>query len=130
MGLTMRGKRASQRWLFLEVQRLFPGEEVVEDFLYSAERESGLAIEFDVFVPSYRLALEYQGYHHYNELPAFGSLELYQQRDEEKQQLAARHQISLVAVPFSWDNSLPALQELIRQQCPSISFPTPHSDDK
>lgn len=128
--LTMRGKRASQRWLFLEVQRMFPGEEVIEDFLYSAERESGLAIEFDVFVPSRNLALEYQGYHHYNEIAAFGSLELYQERDKEKQALATQHGISLVAVPFSWDNTQSSLRQIIHEQCPTISFPNIPATDK
>ena len=37
-----------------------------------------------IYLPKYKIAIEYHGSHHYNELPSFGMLELYQTRDIEK----------------------------------------------
>ena len=82
-------KRSSQRWLFLQIQKLFPQEEMVEDYFHSEiSRISGANIQFDIFMIQRKIAIEYHGIHHYEDLPSgFGSLETYQHRDIEKEKL-------------------------------------------
>jgi len=97
---TTRDKRSSQRELFRRVQRLFPEEEVIEDYFDEhLTRVSGATIQFDIFLPQRRTAIEYHGIHHYQDLPAFGNLDLYMRRDAEKAELCKKHQIHLLAVP-------------------------------
>jgi len=111
-----RHKRSAQRWMFLQVQKAFPDCEVVEEYLHEElSRKSGRAIELDVFVPARQIAFEYQGEHHFHDSPALGSgfIELHQQRDTEKLELCKGQGITLVVVPYWWDNSLESLQGLI-----------------
>lgn len=115
--LKMRDKRSAQRWLFLQVKELFPNEEVIEDFIYSEkERTSGIAIEYDIYIPKLKLALEYHGYHHYHDIPSFGSLELYKTRDKEKINLSKEQGVSLAVIPYSWDGTLTTLKNMIQTQ--------------
>eukprot|EP00012_Vannella_robusta_P010781 CAMPEP_0206204752 /NCGR_PEP_ID=MMETSP0166-20121206/13747_1 /ASSEMBLY_ACC=CAM_ASM_000260 /TAXON_ID=95228 /ORGANISM="Vannella robusta, Strain DIVA3 518/3/11/1/6" /LENGTH=499 /DNA_ID=CAMNT_0053624511 /DNA_START=210 /DNA_END=1706 /DNA_ORIENTATION=- len=81
-------KRSAQRFVFIQMQKLFPTVEVVEDYIHEEmSRNSGVSVEFDIYIPSLSVACEYQGEHHYMELPSFGSIELYQKRDKEKEEL-------------------------------------------
>merc|ERR1711963_222383 len=92
-----RDKRSVQRWMFLKIQELFPGRELIEDF-FCAElaRDSGQVAQFDVYIPSLRAAFEFHGIHHYQDLPAFGQVDMYQGRDQEKEALCSEHEIALV----------------------------------
>ena len=104
-------KRAAQRYLFVQVSRLFPHLEVIEEHIHTdAERLSGRSIELDIFIPSLQLAFEYQGRHHYVDVPAFAPLEMHQQRDEEKQALCEAAGIQLISIPFTWDNTIDTLK--------------------
>ena len=108
-------KRASQRWLFLQIQKLFPGEEIIEDFYHpELSRINGTTIEFDVFLSNRKIAIEYHGKHHYEDIPSgFSSLELYQSRDVEKEKLCKDHGIHLIVIPYWWDNSLTSLRNTL-----------------
>ena len=109
-----RNKRAAQRWMFVQVKKLFPGCEVIEEYLHEElSRISGRAIELDTYIPSKKLAFEFQGQHHYIDSPSLGSLDLYEERDAEKVSLCKQHGITLVAVPYWWDNTLESLREYI-----------------
>ena len=122
---SVRDKRSRQREMFIHVKKLFPDEEVVEDFVHPLlSRSSGCAIQFDVFIPALRLAFEYQGEHHYQEIPSFGSLELYHSRDIDKLQACADNNISLVVIPYLWDGKSTTLTQYINQQLPSSDFAT------
>ena len=113
-----RYKRSAQRWMFIQVQKIHPNCEVVEEYLHEElTRVSGKTIEFDVFVPSLQLAFEYHGQHHYQDSPALGCglIELHQQRDTEKVELCKTQNISLVVVPYWWDNTISSLRTLIRE---------------
>ena len=109
-------KRSSQRWLFLQVQKLFPDHEIIEDYFHQeVTRISGYPVQFDVFIPSKNIAFEYQGQQHYEDSPAsFSSLELYKSRDLEKQQICKEKGISLIIVPYWWDNKLFSLQKICK----------------
>ena len=65
---------------------------------------TGAHLELDVFVPSLRLAFEYQEQHHY--IPSdnvFRSSNYYTQRDAMKKQLAEAKGITFITVPCWWD---------------------------
>ena len=105
-------KRSSQRWLFLQIQKLFPGEEIVEDYFHSAlSRVNGSPIQFDIFIINKNIAIEYHGQHHYDDLPSqFGTAEMYKERDLEKKILCSKYGIRLVIIPYWWDNNIDSLK--------------------
>ena len=106
--------KSSQRWLFLQVQKLFPGEEIVEDYFHSEiSRESGFSVQFDIFLVKQNIAIEYQGKQHYEDIPAFVPIEMYKLRDKEKQKICNKFGIRLIIIPHWWDNSLGSLQHSI-----------------
>ena len=110
--------RPSQRWLFLQVQKLFPGEEIIEDYYHSEiSRKTGRNVQFDVFLVKRKIAFEYHGIQHYEDIPAgFATLELYQNRDIEKENLCKEFGIQLVIIPYWWDNKIHSLNTTIKEK--------------
>ena len=108
-------KRSSQRWLFLQVQKLYPHEEIIEDYYHSdISRETGLPVQFDIFMMQQKIAIEYHGQQHYEDIPSgFCSLETYQHRDQEKEKLCTKYGIKLVVIPYWWDNKLDSLRSTL-----------------
>ena len=108
-------KRSSQRWLFLQLQKLFPGEEIIEDYFHSElSRNSGFSVQFDIFLSHRNIAFEYHGIQHYEDLPvAFSPVEMYQNRDQEKIKLCKQFGIHLIIIPYWWDNNLESLRDTI-----------------
>ena len=111
-------KRSSQRWLFLQIQKLYPHEEIVEDYFHSEiSRISGFNVQFDIFMIKRNIAIEYHGRHHYEDIPqAFCNLETYQQRDIEKEKLCSEHGIQLIVIPYWWDNKLNSLRTYLNSK--------------
>ena len=105
-------KRSSQRWLFLQVQKLFPHEEIVEDYFHSElSRESGCSIQFDIFLIHKKIAFEYHGEHHFEDIPSgFAPVEMYKNRDKEKANLCEKFGIKLIIIPYWWDCKLDSLK--------------------
>ena len=110
-------KRSSQRWLFLQVQKLFPDDEIIEDYFHSEiSRCSGFAVQFDIFLIQRNIAFEYHGEQHYEDIPsAFATIELYNNRDKEKTKLCEQFGIKLIVIPYWWDNRLDSLQTTINK---------------
>lgn len=119
MGAT---KKSTQRVMKLCLQQLFPGMDVMEDFYHSvlATGTKGKGLELDVFLPDLRLAVEFNGEHHYEELPFFAPLEVTQLRDSEKRRLCEQAGIRLVTVPYWWNKSLPELAATIHAYYPGL----------
>ena len=108
-------KRSSQRWLFLQIQKLFPHEEIVEDYFHpEISRISGANVQFDIFMIERNIAIEYHGIQHYEDNPAsFSPAETYKYRDVEKQKLCSEHEIQLIVIPYWWDNKLDSLRQTL-----------------
>ena len=106
-------KRSSQRWLFLQIQKLFPHEEIVEDYFHSEIlRDTGFSVQFDIFLINKKIAIEYHGKQHYEDIPSgFSPVELLQHRDEEKEKLCSQYGIQLIIIPYWWDQKLDSLKE-------------------
>ena len=112
ISLSGNNKRSSQRWLFLQVQKLFPHDEIVEDYFHpEISRLSGANVQFDIYLIQKKIAIEYHGKQHYEDIPSgFSSVETYQFRDLEKEKLCKQHGINLIVVPYWWDNNLDSLR--------------------
>ena len=108
-------KRSSQRWLFLQIQKLFPQEEIVEDYFHSEiSRTSGFNVQFDIFMIERNIAIEYHGKQHYEDIPlGFANLDTYKYRDIEKEKLCSKHGIQLIVIPYWWDNKLDSLRTFL-----------------
>lgn len=69
--------------LLKAVQEIFPNTEVVCNFSIPRDMKQNKklgSLEFDIFIPSLSLAIEYQGMQHYADTNVFGSVVLQQQR--------------------------------------------------
>ena len=110
--------RSSQRWLFLQIQKLFPGEEIVEDYFHSEiSRKTGYNVQFDIYLVDRNIAIEYHGKQHYEDIPSsFASLEVYKFRDKEKETLCNEFGIQLIVIPYWWDNKIDSLQRTISEK--------------
>ena len=62
-----------------------------------------LQMELDLFLPEKNLAFEYQGEHHYQDIPAFAPHRQYVERDHQKRMVCEKSGITLVEVPYWWD---------------------------
>lgn len=118
-----KNKRAQQRLLYAKILELFPNEQVIEEYNHKIiTRQSGVSVKFDIFVPKYSLAFEYQGEQHYMDIPkaGFSALSQRQERDKEKEELCREHGITLITIPYWWDESLESIENSIREKHPSI----------
>ena len=95
--------------------------------IINARKQAGLVnpdtqyhLELDIFLPSLKLAFEYQDIHHYKSADyAHQPLKMYQQRDQRKLDLAKENDITLILVPCWWDGKL----DRFRIQPPSLLPP-------
>ena len=110
-----KGKRTKQRQLFVSAQLIYPLFLMIENYRNNEIDQ----LEFDIFIPELNLALEYQGEHHYDDMPlCFNSLDLYQARDRQKSELSKLLGITLIYVPYWWDNSVDSLRHSILSSFP------------
>jgi hypothetical protein len=88
------------------------------DLLYSATDKP---MQLDIYIPSLSLALEYQGHQHYGDAFYMGtSVRMYQHRDEEKRKACKKANLTLVEVPYWWDNSKESLAATIQLSRPEL----------
>ena len=111
----MRGKKAQQRLLFIQVQKIYPKFYIIENYRpFFLMGENERALEYDIFVPPINIAFEYQGEQHYDDMPgAFGQFELFSHRDLSKVDHSFRENIKLIRVPYWWDHSISSLLPLL-----------------
>jgi len=80
-------------------------------------------MELDVFVPSLKLAIEYQGEQHFIPIKPWGGekrLREVQRRDQEKKQACEDNNIILILIDYDkWDGSRDTVIEKIEQELKS-----------
>jgi hypothetical protein len=124
----LRNKLAAQRWLCVLLRILLSEniafEENCRDDPSLKWEGTKLPSQFDIFVKELRLALEYQGEQHYKDLPGSGfmSVSERQKRDADKMASSIKHGITLVYIPYWWDETKDSLSSTLHQFMPDI-FP-------
>eukprot|EP01121_Diplochlamys_sp_Union-15-3_P011347 TRINITY_DN3277_c0_g1_i2.p1 TRINITY_DN3277_c0_g1~~TRINITY_DN3277_c0_g1_i2.p1 ORF type:complete len:158 (-),score=17.55 TRINITY_DN3277_c0_g1_i2:6-479(-) len=106
-------KKSSQRNLLSIVKQVLPQDtDVIENYVDNAWRyESGKQIELDIYIPTMKLAFEYQGAQHYHDNFMFGPSVMYKEIDKEKRDYCNKMGIALLHVPYWWKKD--QLQEII-----------------
>ncbi len=78
--------------------------------------DSSRGVEFDIYFPKLRIAIEVQGAQHYQAVEPWGgeeALAAIQRRDDEKRTLAARHGINLFEFDLrEWDGSVKSFLDI------------------
>lgn len=80
-------------------------------------------MEFDVFIPSLKLALEYHGQQHYSASDLYGDIMVQRRRkDAEKRAICQLNGVTLVEIPywFDWGASKESLLEIIGKKRPDL----------
>ena len=105
-----------------------------ENFLHpEILRKDGRAIELDIFLPTERLAFEYQGELHHHDIYSLGDRWKQKQLDAEKRIACEAKQITLVEVPYWWDFKKPSLvatiqnhrDDLLLNEATGLAIPLP-----
>eukprot|EP01124_Arcella_intermedia_P022457 TRINITY_DN3345_c0_g2_i1.p1 TRINITY_DN3345_c0_g2~~TRINITY_DN3345_c0_g2_i1.p1 ORF type:complete len:283 (-),score=75.09 TRINITY_DN3345_c0_g2_i1:211-1059(-) len=124
-----RGKKSTQRWLRVMLEEILPQNTLIlEDFLHPAllwDQNSHHKMELDIWVPQYSLALEYQGEQHYYHNCFFGSTETLVRRDKKKRKRCEENGISLLIIPYWWDQTKTSLASHLHHRRPDIPLRAP-----
>jgi hypothetical protein len=73
-----------------------------------------MEIEFDIYLPKEKLAIEYQGESHFKDIYSYGNRWRQNQRDEEKRKICLENEITLIEIPYWWDWKQSSLIATIR----------------
>jgi hypothetical protein len=111
-----------QIYLSKRLQMIFPGLDVFVDFRRKDLVYPGTLreMELDIFVPFHSLAFEYQGRQHYFQHFMYGSPQEQQTRDKLKKDVCERSGITLIEIPFWWDEQQPSLLATIKKYRPEL----------
>eukprot|EP01114_Cavostelium_apophysatum_P016152 TRINITY_DN4542_c0_g1_i6.p1 TRINITY_DN4542_c0_g1~~TRINITY_DN4542_c0_g1_i6.p1 ORF type:complete len:1067 (+),score=194.96 TRINITY_DN4542_c0_g1_i6:160-3360(+) len=85
--------------------------------------------ELDIYFPSEKLAIEFQGQVHYSQLFKQQSIFSVKQNDEFKQTACRNANVTLVIIPYWWNRTKQQLIAMIRQTRPDL-FVNHHSEVK
>ena len=133
-----RSKTSIQRLLFIYSLSLFPSVILYENYRHPHQRlfvenfqyenrevlSASNLLEYDIFIPSLNLAIEYQGEQHYDDIPPFCSSALYQARDKVKQEFSDLYSIQLITIPYWWDKSFSSFLSTLYSALNIQSFAT------
>ncbi|MBI2757063.1 MAG: hypothetical protein HYX49_00115 [Chloroflexi bacterium] len=81
-------------------------------------KDSGRKMELDIWIPSMKIGIEYQGEQHFFPVKQWGgdiALKNLQTRDQEKRDVCKVKDIKLIEIPYSWDGDKKSLIEKIQQ---------------
>jgi len=101
---------------------LFPEEIVLMNYRHPQLRfaNSGYSMELDIFVPSVNLAFEYHGEQHYHWDFRYGSPLIRQQNDFQKKNACKEREITLVEIPYWWEQTVKSLVATVRNFRPEL----------
>ena len=116
-------KKKNQTQLFNIIQSLFPDHDIRFDFKHPELRfkKSNFRMELDIWMPEIGIAIEYQGEQHFHETNFGGNydvtqaLESQKSRDQEKREACLEIGISLLEVPYTWENTHDWVKEFLRE---------------
>ena len=115
-----------QQFLFDIIRDLFPSEDIYANFPHPTIRfvNSNKKMELDIFIPSLKIAFEYQGAHHYKNILGnfLGELHQFQQRDVEKRKACEQEGVTLIEVPYWIRLKEGDIKALIVQRRPDVVF--------
>jgi hypothetical protein len=92
------------------------------DQLFVNYTPKGTRIEFDIYIPSLSLALEYQGGLHYDKRFYQGNINDRIHSLQEKRAYCEQTGITLIEIPYWWGNSIDTLTSTIHAKRPDIQF--------
>nr|MCR5791394.1 hypothetical protein [Lachnospiraceae bacterium] len=87
----------SETLLFKQIEAAFPDLEVLQHYSPSFLGRQ----HYDIYIPKYMIALEYQGDQHFRPIDFFGGEKAFlqnQKRDEKKRKLSEKHGVKLIEV--------------------------------
>ncbi len=79
-----------------------------------------LLIQLDVYLPSQRLAFEYQGEQHYYDIYALGNRMIHSDKSNAKREACEMNKISRIEVPYWWQGDRIKLMATIQQHRPDL----------
>lgn len=92
-------------------------EELVDlEFKYKHRKN----ITLDIWIPTVKLAVEYQGEQHYKDIYLFGERNIFIARDIQKKIECKRRGITIVEIPYWWDRSPTSLVATIIHARPDL----------
>jgi len=110
------------------LRELFPNQELLEEYQLpmdpsskSVSVKSMKPLRFDFYLPSEKLAFEFQGKQHYEQQNVYGDSIPRMKTDEAKERQCQELGIVLVSVPFWWDKKLSSLIRSILEKRPDLN---------
>lgn len=110
VGGIINSKWKNEQSLYLLVQKVFP------DALYQYRPKWLNPQSLDIYIPSFKLAIEYQGIQHYQPIDFFGGEEAFIRRvllDQKKKQLCKDNCITLLTWDYNYDVTEGNLKKLL-----------------
>ena len=111
-------KWKSEQLMFQLIAEMFPNNPVYYQYRADFLRHGKSQLSYDVFIPSLRLAFEYQGKQHFQPVDFFGgkdSFERQKQRDKQKLNLSIENHITLVYINYWDDLNVHLIQQKIEE---------------
>jgi hypothetical protein len=95
--------------------------EVLEDYHHADILfKSGRPIQLDIYLPEKKLAFEYQGEHHFQDIYSLGPRYVHAERDQEKRLACKQAGIGLIEVPYWWDFKKDSLIATVHKYRPDL----------
>jgi len=100
-------KKSSQNTLYKTIKQRFHGYPISQEYHMKKRNRNGEdEMGMDIFIPSLSISFEYQGEQHYESVRAFTQPHIISIRDEGKERTCTLNGISLICVPFFWNEEM------------------------